>query len=461
MRPSPRSIRSVPLALWCVLAAVVVSPFALQPVRSDATSIATPRAVDSLTYRDPIARLQAQLDNGTITLTHDSAHGYLASLLRTLEIPVSSQGLVFSRTSLQTDKIAPWTPRALYFNDDVYIGFVQESSFLEVASMDPVRGAVFYTLSQEPRGRPRFSRETTTCLMCHQSRAATGGVPGLMVLSTISDRFGYPVVGVHEGVTTDATPIRQRFGGWYVTGTHGDSAVGGHSGNVYSPRLGHEITDKQAYRTVFDATKESARKDVSDKFDPSPYLSTQGDIVALMVLVHQTIVHNLITTVHEAVREVQSMVPESLDSSRSVAVANTFGEAPSAVRLQGTIDRLAKALVFADEARLRGSMRGTTSFTDDFSRRGPRDHLGRSLRDFDLSTKLFKYPISFLVYSDGVTSLPQRVRHEIYRQLDAALRPADGTDSSRVSRADRETTLSIITETSADFRAYRAAIKQR
>jgi len=401
----------------------------MRPLRSASTSIAAQRTrrPDSLPYRDPIARLQAQLNNGTLTLTHDSAHGYLASLLRALEIPVSSQGLVFSRTSLQTDKIAPWTPRALYFSDDVYIGFVQESSFLEVAAMDPVRGAVFYTLSQEPRGRPSFSRETTTCLMCHQSRAATGGVPGLMVLSTISDRFGYPIVGVHEGVTTDATPIRQRFGGWYVTGTHGDSASGGHSGNMYSPRLAHEVSDKQAYRTQFDATKESARKDVSDKFDPSPYLSTQGDIVAMMVLVHQTIVHNLITTVHEAVQDVQlAGGPGSLDSVHFPPAPDAQAKSPSTVRLQGAIDRLVKALIFTDEAPLRGAMRGTTSFADDFSQRGPRDHLGRSLRDFDLGTRLFKYPLSFLVYSDGVTSLPKPVRHEIYRQLDLALRHVGG-----------------------------------
>ena len=231
---------------------------------------------DSLASRDPIARLQAQLDSGTRTLRHDSTHGYLPALLEALAIPVSSQGLVFSRTSLQTDKITPWTPRALYYNDDVYVGFVQESRFLEIAAMHPTRGAVFYTLSQEPRGRLAFSRETTTCLMCHQSRGATGGVPGLMVLSTIADRFGYPIVGAHEGTTTDATPIRQRFGGWYVTGSHGDSAFGGHSGNVYSPKLGHEITDKQEYRTRIDLTKESRRTEVTDKFDPSPYLSGHG-----------------------------------------------------------------------------------------------------------------------------------------------------------------------------------------
>ena len=156
-------------------------------LRSTPTSITPRRRADTTRTHDPIARLQARLDAGELTLPHDSASGYLAGVLRALNIPVASQGLVFSRTSLQTDKIAPWAPRAIYFNDDVYIGFVQGSHFLEVAAVDPTSGAVFYTLSQEPRARPTFSRETTTCLMCHQSRAATGGVPGFMVLSTLAD----------------------------------------------------------------------------------------------------------------------------------------------------------------------------------------------------------------------------------------------------------------------------------
>jgi hypothetical protein len=245
--------------------AVVVSLLGAAAATLGGTPTSLPRRSRLLVpaTRDPIATLQAQLDAGEVILAHDSLLGYLPALLRTLHIPVSSQGLVFSRTSLQTDKITPWSPRAIYFNDDVYIGYVQESTFLEIAAVDPVRGAVFYTLSQEPRARPVFSRETTTCLMCHQSRAATGGVPGFMVISTLVDRYGYPVVGMHDGSTTDATPMKQRFAGWYVTGSAGPA---GHAGNVYSPKLAHEITDKPAYRTQLDMQAESARTDLAGKF---------------------------------------------------------------------------------------------------------------------------------------------------------------------------------------------------
>ncbi len=449
MRPFTQVLHRATIALGAALALVAV--VATRPL-SPTVAAAAPRA-DTLASLDPIARLQARINAGELQLSHDSAHGYLPALLRALDIPVSSQGLVFSRTSLQTDKITPWSPRALYFNDDVYVGFVQESHFLEIASMHPTRGAVFYTLSQEPRAQPTFTRETTTCLMCHQSRSATGGVPGLMVLSTIADRFGYPIVGAHDGTTTDATPVRQRFGGWYVTGVHGDTSVrtkGGHSGNVYSPKLGHEVYDKAAYRTQINLTTQSARRDLSDHFEASPYLSNQSDIVALMVLVHQTTVHNLMTAVHEAAAEVLL--------SGSLTVDTTSGASPRPngpqVRLQGAIDRLLRAMLFTDEAPLDGRMRGTTSFNDDFASRGPRDHLGRSLRELDLESRLFRYPLSFLIYSETFDALPVVARTAVYRRLHAILRGEDAEGlTARWSDGDRQAVREILSGTKPEFLA--------
>src|SRR5205085_6191073 len=130
------------------------------------------------TPADAVAKLQQQIDEGGVTLAYDEAHGYLPAVLKALKVPVSSQGLVFSRTSLQVDRIAPWTPRAIYFNDDVYVGWVQGGPIMEIASVDPALGAVFYTLRQDPTGRPAFERQTQTCLQCHDSSSSTGGVPG-------------------------------------------------------------------------------------------------------------------------------------------------------------------------------------------------------------------------------------------------------------------------------------------
>ena len=429
--------------------AVVVSLLGAAAATLRSTPTSVPRRARGFApdTRDPIARLQAQLDAGEITLAHDSLLGYLPALQKTLHIPVSSQGLVFSRTSLQTDKITPWSPRAIYFNDDVYIGYVQESTFLEIAAVDPVRGAVFYTLSQEPRARPVFARETTTCLMCHQSRTATGGVPGFMVISSIADRHGYPIVGVHDGSTTDATPLRQRFGGWYVTGTAGAAK---HAGNVYSGKLSHEVTDKQGYRAQIDMTTESARTDLAGKFDPAPYLSAQSDIVALMVLVHQTVVHNLITAVHEAAPDAVFEDSMSRANGRdTTARGNTGG--PSA-RLRRDVDKLVRAMLFVGEAPFDGAVTGTTTFASDFVQVGPRDAAGRSLRNLDLEKRLFKYPLSFLIYSDSFNALPELAKGAVYRQLRDILTGADASaEFAHLSASDRTAILEILSATKPDF----------
>ena len=65
--------------------------------------------------------------------------------------------LVFSKTSLQRDRISPRTPRAVYFNDDLYVGFCRLGEVLEVAVADPQLGTVFYTLDQEPAAKPKFT----------------------------------------------------------------------------------------------------------------------------------------------------------------------------------------------------------------------------------------------------------------------------------------------------------------
>ncbi len=338
--------------------------------------------------------------------------------------------------------------RDLLQHDDVYIGYVQESTFLEIAAVDPVRGAVFYTISQEPRARPVFSRETTTCLMCHQSRSATGGVPGFMVISTLADRYGYPVVGMHEGSTTDATPMKQRFAGWYVTGSAGAM---GHAGNVYSPKLAHEITDKPAYRTQLDMNAESARTDLTGKFDPAPYLSAQSDIVALMVLVHQTVVHNLITAVHEAAPDAVFEDSMSRVSGRDTTSRAQPGGGPAA-RLRRDVEKLVRGMLFVGEAALDGPVKGTTTYAQDFVNAGPRDAKGRSLRDLDLETRLFTYPLSFLIYSESFNALPALAKGEVYRQLRDVLTGADpSTEFKQLKASDRAAILEILHATKPDF----------
>lgn len=421
-----------------------MSPSVVAAAPADTLRVAP---ADSVEWLDPVAKLQRRLDSGDAVLVHDSLLGYLPSLLQLLEIPVSSQGLVFSRTSLQTDLIAPWAPRALYFNDDVYIGYVLGSSFLEVAAVHPTKGAVFYTVSQEEQPTHVFEREGHTCLMCHDSRTATGGVPGFMVLSTLSDRLGYPIGAVKEGPVSDATPYERRWGGWYVTGTHGNSTTNasGHSGNVYSPKLVHEVTDRRSYIQGFDFARESSLTDLSIVLDTTKYLSRHSDIVALSVLVHQTDVHNLITALHEAAAK----LPADAGDPESMAGR------PDMVRVEAAARRVADGMLFAKAAPLEGTMTGSTRFAEEFSARGPKDAKGRSLRDFDLKTRMFRYPLSFLIYSEAFTALPKVARALVYTRIAAVLDGSlpDVAESAHLTDADRVAIREIVTATLPDFAA--------
>src|SRR4051794_7371082 len=184
---------------------------------------------------DPVARLQGQIDAGKLKLDHDDQRGYLDAVLRQLKIPASSQTLVFSKTSFQRERISPKNPRALYFNDDVYVGCVPGGDILEIAAADPSLGVNFYTLDQSQNSHPKFVRQTDSCLQCHAG-SMTRDTPGLVVRSVFTDRRGQPFLSAGTFMTTDESPLKERWGGWYVTGTHGGQR---HMGNVPCPDEDH------------------------------------------------------------------------------------------------------------------------------------------------------------------------------------------------------------------------------
>ena len=398
---------------------------------------------------DPVARLAQRLADGEAHLEYAEGWGYLPALLAALEIPVSSQMLVFSRTSLQTDRIAPWAPRALYFNDDVYVGWVQDSPIIEIASVDAAEGAKFYTLAQTDPAVPRFTPETTTCLMCHESRSITAGVPGFMVRSILVDRMGYPIDEIHTGPTTDRTPFEQRWGGWYVTGTHGAER---HSGNVYAREMGHEVDLKRRYIDAFDFAAGANVRTLEDRFDVEAYPSPHSDLVALLVLTHQARVHNLISLVRAEtvaalrLQELTSPSPEELDGDGLLPTTR--------MRITGPVERLLQTMLFVGAAPLGGPVHGTSSFAADFEARGPRDGRGRSLRDFDLESRLFRHPLSFLVHSEAFGALPEVARRMFARRLAEVLSGADtGEDFRHLDAADRDSILEILLATEPELLA--------
>jgi hypothetical protein len=392
---------------------------------------------------DPVARLQKRLDAGEARLTYDDAHGYLRSVLELLEVPVSSQMLVFSKTSFQRDRISPESPRAVYFNDSVYVGSVQVGEVVEVSAVDPQKGAIFYTLAQQRAERPVFRRQTHDCLQCHDSSLSLG-VPGHLVRSVYPDTNGQPILSAGTFVTNHNSPLSERWGGWYVTGTHGRQT---HMGNVNVPRPAHhEPPPKLEFPAGTNVT------DLAGRCDVAPYLAPHSDIVALMVLEHQTHLHNLITRANYQTR---------LALRDEGAMNRSLGR-PLDERLDSTVSRvksvcepLVRYLLLADEAPLTDRVEGTSSFAKEFVARGPRDRQGRSLRNFDLEQRMFRYPLSYLIYSEAFDALPELARDFVYRRLWQVLSGEDESGKfGNLTETDRRAIIEIVRDTKPDLPDY-------
>lgn len=384
----------------------------------------TPFDEDTIAYsksksRGPVAKLQERLDQGQAQLVRDHRYDFLLSVLTNLQVQPSSQMLVFSKTSFQRERIDPEHPRGIYFGDNVYVGFVPGSPLLEITEVDPKLGAVFYTLDQS-QPKPRFIR-TDQCLECHAS-ARSMGVPGHLVRSFATDARG--VVDLTTGVSqvNHRTPIEERWGGWYVSGTHGSQS---HRGNLF----GREAFERQTRESNFVGNLISLER----FFDTAPYPVPSSDIVALMVLEHQTHLHNFITRLNY----------------ESTLALKQYGH----VRyLKSITEAFVKYLLFAEEAPLTASVRGNSDFAKDFSTAGPRDSRGRSLRDFDLQTRIFKYPCSYLIYSDAFAALPAPIREKVYeRMLEILAGKETGSDYQKLSKESRRAILEILAETKSDL----------
>jgi hypothetical protein len=384
---------------------------------------------------DPVARLQTRIDRGEIKLHYDTHHGWLESVLRELRVPTDSQGLVFSKTSFQPTKISPHTPRAIYFNDDVYIGWVQGGTVLEIASVDPKQGTVFYSLPQKNADHPQFKHETAACLQCHQSQT-TGDVPGLLFRSVYPDSDGMPILTAGTYVTTEQSPLSERWGGWYA------------DGKLANPGMADAIVLDGDHPEQFSRSDEP----LDQQFDLKPYLSAHADPVPLLVLAHQTHLHNLMgRAAHEtalAVRDEQTL--RKLLHEGPDAHSDT-----TQLRIKSACEPVVDALLFSGEASLEGEVCGSTDFARQFERLGPRDSKGRSLRQFDLHTRLFKYPCSYLIYSEQFDALPDAARSYIYRRLWQVLTGRDYSPAfSHLQDDQRDCLYDILLQTKAGLPAY-------
>ncbi len=392
-----------------------------------------PILYSSATATDPVARLIEKMKSGEASVTWESQHGYLKSLMAELKVPESSQVLVFSKTSLQISRITPRTPRAVYFNDDVYLGWVQRGDVVEISAADPQLGGTFYTLDQRSPDTPVFTRETARCLQCHGS-SHTRRTPGHIVRSVFPDSGGQPVYRLGTHRTDDSSPLIERWGGWYVTGTHGRQR---HMGNC--------LLSNEAVSEKLDVETGANVTDLSSYFEVRPYLTPHSDIVALMVLEHQVMMHNILTAANHSGR---LTVRDSDIMNKALERPEGFESESTQRRFSSAAENVVRGLLFCDEARLTDPVVGTSGFASEFAKRGPLDAAGRSLRQFDLQTRMFRWPCSFLIYSDAFSALPPSVKSRVWKRLTEILSGIDTTSRfDHLSASDRQAIREILRET--------------
>ena len=384
-------------------------------------------AVSADSPANAATRLAASLSSGKVQLRFEpNGFGYLRGLLDNLGINADTQVLVFSKTSFQSDRIGPENPRAIYFNEDVFVGFVPGGEVYEIIAVDPTNGLQFYTLSTHAQDKPALRQRGGDCLSCHAS--VNPAAPGLMIGSVYPGADGVPFTpgATAFSMTNQHTPFDNLWGGWYVTGTHGRQH---HLGNAVA------MDPTRPFDLQQDGTQNLSS--LQNRFDTSRHIVPSSDIVALMTLNHQVQATNLMTSLNARTRGLISL--DNLDRENRKAV-------------EANIEALAVCLLYADAISLSDPIRGVSTFAETFPHAGPHDPEGRSLRDFDLKTRLFRYSLSYMIYSSAFNALNPQVKALVYRRLIDVLSEKDKSPAfSKVSSEDRKTALEILRATCRDL----------
>jgi hypothetical protein len=374
---------------------------------------------------DRVGRLGADLQSGRLAIAGGDMRRALADVLQRLGVSTDTQMLVFSKTSVQARHIDPEHPRAIYFADDVAVAYAPGAQMLELSAQDVTRGTVFYTLAPAADGNAVLTRRSD-CVSCHQG-PNTAGVPGVYVGSVIPGPSGAPLRDESAIITDHRSPFADRWGGWYVTARRGEQRD-----------RANAVASNPADPASLVRESRQNLTSLLGVVDTSGHLAPTSDIVALMTYEHQTQMANLITRVGW--------------QARIAAAESPVG---SSAGLDAEIDDLVAYMLFEGEPPLPEPIEGVSSFARTFAERGPRDGEGRSLRDFDLRTRLFRYPLSYMIYSAAFDALPPAVLKRIGGRLRLILNGADRSPRyGYLSRADRRNILEIVLATKPSLGKY-------
>jgi hypothetical protein len=250
----------------------------------------------------------------------------------------------------------------------------------------------------------------------------------VLVRSVFPDEEGQPLLSLGTFLIDHTSPIRERWGGYYVTGR---SSL---------PHLGNR-TYKDSSERSFPADSPELRT-LEGKIDISRYPRATSDIVALMVLEHQCQVHNQLVSAAMNYRRIH-WLQKSLDPNADPDAGAAGKHAEESAR------RIADLLLFENEAELGDNgIEGDPAFQEAFTRRFPKTKEGRSLADFQLNDRLFKHRCSYMIYSKTFDCLPPRVKSAVIARLHTVLEsePAPGNHPA-IKASERRKISSILEQT--------------
>jgi hypothetical protein len=387
--------------------------------------------------QDPMSLLMEKIDAREVKITEENGKPLVERLLRELKLDKDTQVLVFSKTSLQKRAVSYRNPRAIYFNESVYLGWMPNGR-VEVASFDPEIGPLFYFQRQLDDTRSRLFVRTRSCLGCHAGNA-TNFIPGSLGRSVYPDRTGRVLKGIEDYRRSGHhIPLQDRYGGWFVSGQHGKMR---HMGNSIATREDGQVTIDR---------KRFANLEKLDQFFPTDsYLAPGSDIAALLVFDHQVTMHHRL--VEATYRARQALFDSKLDPMETDVAKLAAGR--SIREFTEGVDKVIDYMLFREEIAL-PEVSCDANFRRAFTANKRTDKGGYSLKDLRLDGRIFEHRCSFMIYSPSFEHMPPMLRGAIYdrlHQILTAQAPVKGFE--HLGAEERTRIFEILRETKKDLPA--------
>ena len=394
-----------------------------------------PHGYFSKDAKDPVTLLMKRVQRGEVLIKEPNGKPLVERLLRELGLNKDTQVLVFSRTSLQRREVSYSNPRALYFNESVYLGWMPNGR-IEIASFDPELGPIFYFQRELDDASSPLLARSRSCLGCHAGDA-TNFLPGSLGRSVYPDKSGRSLRSIDDYRRSGHhIPLHDRYGGWFVSGNHGAMR---HMGNAIASREGGKITiDREQFANL---------EKLDRFFSTEAYPAPGSDIAALLVFDHQVTMHHRL--VEAAYRARQSLFDSKLDPKETDVSKLSKGRSTDEF-LEGR-DKVVDYLLFRDETPI-PKVSCDPAFQRAFSANRIADSRKRSLKDLRLDGRIFENRCSYMIYSPTFDQFPPMLKGAIYARIHEILtspKPVEGFDY--LGKDEKRRILEILHETKEDL----------